>query len=193
MNFNQVLWASFEVNLKFSTSPHLPNVSQGSLIPLQISCLLRGKHVTKHNEQNQRSFPRGMQWRKKNGFNSSLSYQVIYEFREPSLSKWGQMQNLYAKMSVTLIFIANYILITAFAPASVLNPRLGAFRNWNGLLRNLKRTCLVTKTATSWWLACSSDLGFIRDAQRQKCFSVWPAWWVTFRALWGSSKKAMKY
>lgn len=103
------------------------------------------------------------------------------------------MQNLYAKMSVTLIFMANYILITAFAPASVLNPRLGAFRNWNGLLRNLKRTCLVTKTATSWWLACSSDLGFIRDAQRQKCFSVWPAWWVTFRALWGSSKKAMKY
>ena len=65
MSFNQVLWASFEVNLKFSTSPHLPNVSQGSLIPLQISCLLRGKHVTKHNEQNQRSFPRGMQWRKK--------------------------------------------------------------------------------------------------------------------------------
>lgn len=29
------------------------------------------------------------------------------------------MQNLYAKMSVTLIFMANYILITAFAPASV--------------------------------------------------------------------------
>ena len=191
MSFNQVLWASFEVNLKFSTSPHLPNVSQGSLIPLQISCLLRRKHVTKHNEQNQpiQEACNGV----KNGFNSSLSYQVIYEFLEPSLSKWGQMQNLYAKMSVTLIFMANYILITAFAPASVLNPRLRAFRNWNGLLRNLKRTCLVTKTATSWWLACSSDLGFIRDAQRQKCFSVWPAWWVTFRALWGSSKKAMKY
>ena len=40
----------------------------------------------------------------------------------------------------------------------------------------------------SWWLGWASDLGLMREAQRQKCLSVCPAWWVTFKELWELTK-----
>lgn len=74
-----------------------------------------------------------------------------------------------------------------FSALSYLLKTKAYFLKWKILSLSASKgtpTYLVINTARSWWFGCLSDLGLISEAQRQKCVKVWPAWWVTFKALW---------